>query len=70
MLFEHVFDFDRRMSDLQVNGGHDNGASLQEDSFLVQAMSLQRELGSPRIQQTISSGQAPVLYNHAALPQK
>ena len=53
------------MSDLQVNGGHANIESLHEDSFLVQAMNLQRELGSPRI----LNNQQPVLINHA-LPQK
>ena len=47
--------------------------SLHEDSFLVQAMSLQRELGSPRIQPRNSIGGQvghPIIYNHAALPQK
>ena len=62
------------MSDLQVNGGHVNIESLHEDSFLVQAMSLQRELGSPRIQprNSLSGGNngQPIIYNHAALPQK
>ena len=56
------------MSDLQVDGGHANVESLHEDSFLVQAMSLQRELGSPRT--GMGQGQHPVIYNHAALPQK
>ena len=46
-----------------------NGESLHEDSFLVQAMSLQREIGSPRIQHRSSIGSHPIIYNHA-LPQK
>ena len=36
------------MSDLQVDGGHANVESLQEDSFMVQALNLHREIGSPR----------------------
>ena len=57
------------MSDLQVNGGHANIESLHEDSFIVQAMNLQRELGSPRILSNQQQLQPPVLINHA-LPQK
>ena len=55
-----------------MNGGHANIESLQEDSFMVQALSLHKELVSPRIQPRNSIGgqpQAPVLINHA-LPQK
>lgn len=58
------------MSDLQVNGGHANVESLQEDSFLMQAMNLQREIGSPRINVAPNqNNNHPVLINHA-LPQK